>query len=141
MGWLGFRSSWCSPSFSATTICPRNSGRYFPTASSSAILPSSTSIITAVAVMGLDCEAIQNIESVLIAFCPAISAKPTASTASTLSLPTTSATAPASSCFCTKGWSRGATAVGAAVRWATGNARAVTSESTERARLFMWIGE
>ena len=45
---------------------PWNSGRYFSTGSSSLTFPSSTSIISAVAVIGLDCEAIQNSASVAI---------------------------------------------------------------------------
>jgi hypothetical protein len=51
---------------------------------------SSTSIITAAAVIGCDCDAIQNSASVFIARPAATSAKPTASTDSTWSLSATS---------------------------------------------------
>ena len=74
IGCLGFRSSTWSLSCSAMNICPLNSGRYFSTGSSTFTLPSSTSIISAVAVIGLDCEAIQNRLSVCIGFLAAMSA-------------------------------------------------------------------
>ncbi len=59
IGWAGFFRTSRPSSFSATTIWPRNSGRYFSTGSSSRTLPSSTSIISAEAVIGFDIEAIQ----------------------------------------------------------------------------------
>ena len=51
-----------------------NSGRCFSTGSSSASLPSSTSIMKAVAVIGLDCEAIQKSASAAIGLPAAMSA-------------------------------------------------------------------
>ena len=60
IGCFGLLSSTCSLSCSTASHWPLNSGRYFSTGSSSFTLPSSTSIIKAVAVIGLDCEAIQN---------------------------------------------------------------------------------
>ena len=60
IGCAGFLRTMTFPSFSATTIWPLNSGRYVSTGSSSFTFPSSTSIIRAVAVIGLFMEAIQN---------------------------------------------------------------------------------
>ena len=105
----------------STTFWPLNSGRYFSTASSSVSLPSSTSSISAVPVMGLVCDAIQKSASGFITRWVARSANPTASTASTLSFDATSATAPASSPFSTKGFS--ASAMGEAAMAACSVAR------------------
>ena len=99
MGWTGLFSSMCSVSCSAFTHWPLNSGRYFSTGSSTLTLPSSTSIIKAVAVIGLDWEAIQNSASVRIGFFAAMSMYPTASRLSTRSGDATSVTAPASVWF------------------------------------------
>ena len=96
------------------------------------ILPPSTSVITAVAVIGLDCEAIQKTESAAIFFPPAMSANPTVSTASTLSLSATSATAPASSCFSTNVWSRPLAESGASAKSCAGNASTDTSKKKAR---------
>ena len=66
MGWDAFLSTTRSRLFFSTTIWPWNSGRYFSTGSSSRNFPASTSIMSAVAVIGLDIEAIQKIASVCI---------------------------------------------------------------------------
>ena len=66
IGCAGFFSTSRPSPFSATTIWPRNSGRYFSTGSSSRTFPSSTSIIRAVAVIGFDIEAIQKRSSTFI---------------------------------------------------------------------------
>lgn len=71
------------------------SGSHRSTGSSSAIRPSSTSIITAAAVMGLVIEAIRKIESRAIGEPPPRAAEPAVST-STRSPRATSATAPGS---------------------------------------------
>ena len=105
IGWRGlFKSSW-SWSRSTASICPWNSGRYFSTGSSTFTLPSSTRIISAAAVIGLDIEAIQKRLSVCIGLWAATSAKPTASRLRTLSFDATSVTAPASVCRSTNGCS------------------------------------
>ena len=64
--------------------------------------------MNAAAVIGFDCEAIQNIEFVCIGFFAATSSKPTASTSSTLSGSATSTTAPASALLSTYGCKTGA---------------------------------
>jgi len=83
-------------------------GRYFSTASSTFTFPSSTSIISAVAVIGFVCEAIQKSVSGRMGWFAAMSAKPTASRQSTWSLEATSVTAPARTWRSTKGFSAAA---------------------------------
>ena len=77
-----------------TTTGSASSGSHWPTGSSSAIRPSSTSIMTAAAVMGLVIEAMRKIESLAIGQVPPTSAEPTACT-STRSPRATRPTAPA----------------------------------------------
>ena len=74
MACTGFFSTALPFSSPALSICPLNSGKYFSTASSTFTLPSSTSIIRAVAVIGLVIEAIQKRLSVRIGFFAAMSA-------------------------------------------------------------------
>ena len=81
IGRAGGLRSICCLSASTASICPLKSGRYFSTGSSRRTLPSSTSIISAVAVMGFEIEAIQTRLSGRIRFWPAMSAKPMASSA------------------------------------------------------------
>ena len=63
-----------------TTAGDASSGSHRPIGSSSAIRPSSTSIITAAAVMGLVIEATRKIESLAIGKVPSTSAEPAACT-------------------------------------------------------------
>ena len=63
-----------------TTAGDASSGSHGPTGSSSAIRPSSTSIITAAAMIGLVIEATRKIESLAIGEVPSTSAEPAAST-------------------------------------------------------------
>ena len=86
IGCCGFLSSMWLPSRYTASHWPLNSGRYFSTGSSRFTLPSSTSIISAVAVIGLDCEAIQNSASAAIGLPAATSAYPPLSRARTLIL-------------------------------------------------------
>jgi hypothetical protein len=72
-----------------------NSGTYFSTGSSTFNLPSSCNMSTAVAVIGLVMEAIQNKLSGCIGFSPATSARPTASRFAICPCRATSVTAPA----------------------------------------------
>jgi len=65
-----------------TTLGDASSGSHSSTASSSAIRPSSTSIMTAAAVMGLVIDAMRKIESLAIRAVPSMSSDPTASTSS-----------------------------------------------------------
>jgi hypothetical protein len=74
IGCCGFFSTVTSSSWYAMTFWPLNSGRYFSTGSSMLTLPSSTSIMSAVPVIGLVCDAIQNIVSGVIGFLVARSA-------------------------------------------------------------------
>jgi hypothetical protein len=76
---------------------------YFSTGSSRAILPSSTSIIIATAVIGFDSEAIQKSVSGVMGRFASMSAQPTQSTATVPFASVNSATAPASSPRSTKG--------------------------------------
>jgi hypothetical protein len=84
-----------------TTAGDASSGSQRPTGSSSATCPSSISIITAAAVMGLVIEAMRKIESVAIGRVPSTSAEPAACT-STRSPRATSATAPGTNPFPTQ---------------------------------------
>ena len=77
-----------------TTLGDASSGSHSATGSSSAIRLSSTSIITAAAMMGLVIEASRKIESLAIGESPSRPAEPTASRA-TRSPRATRATAPA----------------------------------------------
>ena len=63
----------------SAVLRPLNSGRYFSTGSSTESLPSSWSIMTAVAVIGLVIEAIQKMASGRIGLSAAMSALPIAS--------------------------------------------------------------
>src|SRR5262247_4364698 len=63
-----------------TTAGDASSGSHCPAGSSSAIRPSSTSIITAEAVMGLVIEATRKIESLAIGGVPSTSVEPAAAT-------------------------------------------------------------
>jgi hypothetical protein len=63
-----------------TTLGDASSGSHFPTGSSSAIRPSSTSIITAAAVMGLVMQARRKMDSLSIGEVRSTSTKPTACT-------------------------------------------------------------
>src|SRR5579863_3950404 len=103
IGCTGFFSSSCVSSFSASTHRFLNSGRYFSTGSSTFTLPSSTSIIKAAAVIGFDCEAIQNIESGCIGFFASTSEYPAQLTARIAFDDATSVTAPASEWLSTNG--------------------------------------
>ena len=119
----------------SSTFWPLNSGRYFSTGSSTFTLPSSTRIIRAVAVIGLDCEAIQNRASVVIGRLAAMSARPTASRLRTLSLSATAVTAPASEWLSTNGCSAAA-AVGtvAVAESSAARSEAVEIETSSNAR-------
>ena len=68
------------PSGVRTTVGDASSGSQCPTGSSSAIRPSSTSIMTAAATTGLVIDAIRKIESRAIGAVPSTSAEPTACT-------------------------------------------------------------
>ena len=89
---------------------PSNSGRCFSTGSSTESLPSSWSIRTAVAVIGLVIEAIQKIVSGRIGLPAAMSALPVASRWTTRSGVATRVTAPATSLSSTNGRIRSRTA-------------------------------
>ena len=70
IGRFGFLKTSLSPSFESTISCSLNSARYFSTGSSTESFPSSTSIMIAMAVIGLVIEAIRNRASIGIAnFC------------------------------------------------------------------------
>ena len=63
-----------------TTVGDASSGSHFPTGSSSAIHPSSTSIITAAAMMGFVIEAMRKRESLAIGMLPSMSTVPAVAT-------------------------------------------------------------